>query len=45
VVVVVVVVVVGAVFPGDVASVADFAEQEFGAGVGAALVEGAGIAG
>ena len=39
------VVFVGVVLPGDVAAVADLAEEEFGAGVGAALLEGAGVAG
>jgi hypothetical protein len=45
VVLAVLVVVVWVVFPVDVAAVADLAEQEFGAGVGAALLEGAGVAG
>src|SRR6478752_4077426 len=36
---------IGVVLPVDVAAVADLAEQEFGAGVGAALLEGAGVTG
>jgi len=44
-VVAVVCVVFFVVFPSHVAAVADLAEQEFGAGVGAALLEGAGVAG
>ena len=42
---VVLVVVAFVVLPTYVAAVADLAEQQFGAGVGAALLEGAGVAG